>query len=48
MAGSGMCTGGRVLHHLRHNLPIPEAAVLIVGFNLPEQPVENWLTERSR
>ena len=32
MAGSGMCNGGRILHHLRHNLPIPETAVLIVGF----------------
>ena len=27
-----MCTGGRILHHLRQNLPIPETAVLIVGF----------------
>ncbi len=35
MAGSGMCTGGRVMHHLRHNLPIPETAVLIVGFQSP-------------
>lgn len=32
MAGSGMCTGGRIMHHLRHNLPIPDTAVLIVGF----------------
>jgi len=32
MAGSGMCTGGRIMHHMRHNLPIPETAVLIVGF----------------
>jgi len=32
MAGSGMCTGGRIMHHLRHNLPIPETAILIVGF----------------
>jgi len=32
MAGSGMCNGGRILHHLRHNLPIPETAVLMVGF----------------
>jgi metallo-beta-lactamase family protein len=32
MAGSGMCAGGRIMHHLRHNLPIPETAVLIVGF----------------
>ena len=32
MAGSGMCNGGRIMHHLRQNLPIPETAVLIVGF----------------
>ena len=32
MAGSGMCTGGRIMHHLRHNLPIADTAVLIVGF----------------
>jgi metallo-beta-lactamase family protein len=35
MAGSGMCNGGRIMHHLRHNLPIPETAVLIVGFQSP-------------
>ncbi|HEU4837088.1 MAG TPA: MBL fold metallo-hydrolase [Pyrinomonadaceae bacterium] len=35
MAGSGMCTGGRIMHHLRHNLPVPETAVLIVGFQSP-------------
>jgi metallo-beta-lactamase family protein len=32
MAGSGMCTGGRIMHHLRHTLPIPDTAVLMVGF----------------
>jgi metallo-beta-lactamase family protein len=32
LAGSGMCTGGRILHHLRHNLGKPEASVLIVGY----------------
>jgi metallo-beta-lactamase family protein len=32
MAGSGMCTGGRIMHHLRHNLSKPETAVLIVGW----------------
>jgi len=32
MAGSGMCTGGRVRHHLRHNLWREEASVVFVGF----------------
>lgn len=32
MAGSGMCNGGRIMHHLAHNLPLPETEVLMVGF----------------
>ena len=32
MAGSGMCTGGRVLHHLRHNLGRVDSSVVFVGF----------------
>lgn len=32
MAGSGMCTAGRILHHLRHNLAHPQTHVMIVGF----------------
>jgi metallo-beta-lactamase family protein len=32
MAGNGMCSGGRIMHHLRHNLPVPGTALLIVGF----------------
>lgn len=32
MAGAGMCTGGRIVHHLRHNLPIRGTEVLMVGF----------------
>jgi metallo-beta-lactamase family protein len=35
LAGNGMCTGGRILHHLRHNLHKPGTAVLIVGFQSP-------------
>jgi len=32
MAGSGMCTGGRVRHHLRYNLPHADCSVIFVGF----------------
>jgi metallo-beta-lactamase family protein len=32
MAGAGMCTGGRILHHFRHNLGKPETTVLFVGY----------------
>ena len=32
MAGAGMCTGGRVRHHLKHNLWRPESSVVFVGF----------------
>lgn len=32
MAGSGMCTGGRVRHHLRHNLAHSAASIIFVGF----------------
>jgi metallo-beta-lactamase family protein len=32
LAGAGMCNGGRILHHLRHNLGRPETHVAIVGY----------------
>jgi len=35
MAGSGMATGGRVVHHLRHNLARPESGVIFVGYAAP-------------
>lgn len=32
MAGAGMCTGGRVRHHLKHNLWRKNSSVIFVGF----------------
>lgn len=32
IAGSGMMTGGRILHHLKHHLHRPEAWLVVVGY----------------
>jgi len=32
MAGSGMCTGGRIKHHLARNVSRPESVILFVGY----------------
>jgi len=35
IAGSGMCNGGRILHHFLQNLERPECHVMITGFQAP-------------
>jgi len=35
IAGSGMCTGGRIMHHLKNNLENPKAHVIICGYQSP-------------
>jgi metallo-beta-lactamase family protein len=32
IAGSGMCTGGRIKHHLVYNIGRPESVILFVGY----------------
>ncbi len=34
IAGSGMCTGGRIVHHLKNNIENPATHIVIVGYQV--------------
>ena len=34
MAGSGMCTGGRILHHIKNNIMYPKTHMIFVGYQV--------------
>ena len=46
ISGSGMCEGGRVLHHLRNNIADPRTLCLFVGFaareTLARKLIDGW------
>jgi len=50
MAGAGMCTGGRIRHHLKHNLSREASSIVFVGYQadgtLGRQIVEGARTVR--
>jgi metallo-beta-lactamase family protein len=46
IAGSGMCEGGRILHHLLHGAANPRNTILIVGFQA-EHTLGRRIVERQ-
>lgn len=47
IAGSGMCNGGRILHHLKNNVEDPRNLILVVGF-MAKGTLGRRLVEKKR
>jgi len=47
ISGSGMCEGGRIVHHLRNNLENPNNTILIVGYQA-QHTLGRRLVEKRR
>jgi Cft2 family RNA processing exonuclease len=48
ISASGMCEAGRIKYHLLHNLPRPECAIVIVGFQAQHTLGRRIVERRSR
>ncbi|MFZ1730928.1 MAG: MBL fold metallo-hydrolase [Bacteroidota bacterium] len=47
ISSSGMCEGGRILHHLRNNISNPRNTIMITGYNA-EYTLGRRIVERER
>ncbi|MBL7684509.1 MAG: MBL fold metallo-hydrolase [Deltaproteobacteria bacterium] len=47
ISGSGMCEGGRIVHHLRNNIENPNNTILIVGYQA-QHTLGRRIVERRR
>lgn len=47
IAGSGMCEGGRIVHHLRNNIENPSNTILIIGYQA-QHTLGRRIVERRR
>ncbi len=45
ISGSGMCEGGRILHHLKNNIEDPKNTILVVGY-MAENTLGRKIVER--
>ena len=49
IAGSGMCTGGRIVHHFKHNLWRRECHLVFPGFCSGQHPhYSGWIFSKTR